>query len=147
MKYLGFDLGTKTLGIAISDEQGILARTYQTLTFSSEDYLQLLPKIKEIIEKEKISGIVLGLPKNMNNSLGFAAERSLEFKQILEKNITIPIYLQDERLSTREAENYMIQGNISRKKRKKKIDSLAANIILQTFLDRKGENNGRKNDI
>ena len=92
------------------------------------------------MEKEPIEKIVLGYPKNMNGSIGPRALETEEFKKKLEEKFKIEIELQDERLSTKEAEGYMIKADISRKKRKKKIDSLAANIILQTYLDkRKGE--------
>lgn len=139
MKYLGLDLGTKTLGTALSDQKGVLAFFNETLFFKNEDYHSLLPKLKEIIEEEKIDKIVLGLPKNMNNTLGEAAERCLNFKKILEEEFHKEVIMQDERLSTKEASTYMIEADCSRKMRKKKIDGLAATIILQTYLDRKGE--------
>ena len=140
MRYLGLDLGTRTLGLSISDKTGTIASVYDTLRFTDGDYDSLLVPLKEIVEKEEVSGIVLGLPKNMNNSLGFRAEETIEFKEKLEKYLNMEVILQDERLSTVEANNYMLQADISRKKRKAKKDSLAANIILQTYLDRrKGE--------
>ncbi|MCM1370791.1 MAG: Holliday junction resolvase RuvX [Clostridium sp.] len=145
MRYLGFDLGTRTLGISISDLTGVVASTYETLRFSDSNYQEIIPKILDIIKKENIRCIVLGLPKNMNNTYGDATDRVLEFKKILEQNTDIEIVLQDERLSTKEASYYMILADVSRKKRKKKIDALAANIILQTYLDKiKGENYGNK---
>ena len=95
-------------------------------------------KISEkLVAELEIEGIVLGFPKNMNNTIGPKGELSLEFKEKLEKKVTIPVYLQDERLSTREATNLLIQNDTSRKKRKKVIDSMAATIILQSFLDKK----------
>ena len=136
MKYLGLDLGTRTLGLSISDQLGIIARTYETIRFEENDYLSTIPRLKEIIIEEKIDILVLGLPKNMNNTAGYRCEETLEYKKILEENITNKIELQDERLSTKEAHNIMIEGNMSRKKRKQKVDSLAANIILQTYLDK-----------
>ena len=93
---------------------------------------ELSQKLTEQIEK-----IVLGLPKNMNNTIGESAERCLNFKKQIEETLNIEVIMQDERLTTVEATNYMIEANMSRKKRKKKIDSIAANIILQTYLDRK----------
>jgi len=137
MRILGFDLGTKTLGISISDETETIATVYKTLRFEENDYDSLMTEIKDIIVKEKVSKIVLGLPKNMNNTIGDRALTTLEFKKKLEENMNVEVIMQDERLTTVEATNYMINADISRKKRHKKIDSLAANIILQTYLDKK----------
>jgi len=137
MRILGFDLGTRTLGISISDETCTISTVYGTLRFEDGDYDSIIPKIKEIVDKENISTIVLGLPKNMNNSYGDRALTTLEFKNKLEENMNVEVIMQDERLTTVEATNYMLETDISRKKRKKKIDSLAANIILQTYLDRR----------
>lgn len=136
MRYLGLDLGTKTLGLAISDKTGLIANPYKVLRYTSVELL--IKELIEIIETEKIGELVLGLPKNMDGSLGFAADRSFNFKKELEKNINIPIHLVDERLSTKQAENILIEADMSRKKRKKVIDGLAASIILDTFLSKKG---------
>lgn len=144
MRFLGLDLGTRTLGISISDKMGIVALTYKTIRFEDSNYASLIPELIEIITKEQIECVVLGLPKNMNNTYGEATQRTMEFKTLLEKNITTKIVLQDERLTTVQADNYMIEAGMSRKKRKKKIDSLAANIILQTYLDSiRGGNYGK----
>ena len=137
MRILGFDLGTRTLGISISDETETISSVYDTLRFEESNYDSIIPKIKEIVNKENVSKIVLGLPKNMNNSLGDRALTTLEFKDKLEKNMDVEVIMQDERLTTVEATNYMLKTDISRKKRKKKIDTLSANIILQTYLDKK----------
>lgn len=136
MKYLGLDLGTRTLGIAISDLTHTIASTYKTIRYEENDYDCLLNQLQEIINNESIEKIVLGLPKNMNNTIGESAERCLNFKDLMEQKLNIEVIMQDERLTTVEATNYMIEANMSRKKRKQKIDSLAANIILQTYLDR-----------
>ncbi|MBQ9181431.1 MAG: Holliday junction resolvase RuvX [Bacilli bacterium] len=135
-RYIGLDLGTRTLGISISDITSTIANTYATIHFADSNYDELLPQIEKIIEEEKITKIVLGLPKNMNNSIGFRGEETLMFKEKLEQYLNMEVIMQDERLSTVEATNYMIEADISRKKRKKKIDSVAANIILQTYLDK-----------
>lgn len=135
MKYLGLDLGTKTLGLAISDPLGIIATSYKILRHD-EDYDSLLPMLKEEIEKNHIEALVLGFPKNMNNSVGERGEIALAFKEKLEE-FQLPVYMQDERLTTRQAESLLISNDTSRKKRKKVIDSLAATIILQSYLDRK----------
>ena len=136
MRYLGFDLGTRTLGISISDATCTIASTYKTLRFNEKDYDAIIPEIKKIIDEFKVSKIILGLPKNMNNSLGDRSMETLSFKDKLEKNFDVEVIMQDERLTTVEATNYMLKADISRKKRKEKIDSLAANIILQTYLDK-----------
>ena len=137
MRYLGLDLGTKTLGIAKSDSLGLIASSYKLLKFENEDYESLINPLKEIIDELKVDKLVLGLPKNMDNSLGFAAERSLNFKKLIEDNINIEVILQDERLSSVEANNLMIMGDTSRKNRKEKVDALAATIILQRYLDQR----------
>lgn len=136
MRYLGLDLGTKTLGLAISDPNGLISSPYKLIRYS--DVEDAIKEVLEIIEKENINTLVLGLPKNMNGSLGFAAERSLTFKELLEIKTNIPIELVDERLSTVEAENLLISDGISRKKRKEVIDSLSACIILDTYLRKVG---------
>lgn len=136
MRYLGLDLGTKTLGISLSDITKTIASVYTTLRFEENDYDSILKPLKEIVDKEQVSKIILGLPKNMNNSLGFRAEETIEFKEKLEKYLDMEVVLQDERLSTIEANYYMLEADLKRKKRKQKKDSLAANIILQTYLDK-----------
>ena len=123
MKYLGLDLGTRTLGLSISDLTHTIASTYKTIRYEENDYDYLLQELKKIIEQEKIERLVLGLPKNMNNTIGESAERCLNFKKLLEDNLNIQVEMQDERLTTVEAHNYMIEANMSRKKRKQKIDS------------------------
>ncbi|MBR4830648.1 MAG: Holliday junction resolvase RuvX [Bacilli bacterium] len=137
MRYLGLDLGTKTLGIAKSDSLGLIASSYKLIKFENEDYESLINPLKEIIDELKVDKLVLGLPKNMDNSLGFASERSLNFKKLIEDNINIEVILQDERLSSVEANNLMIMGDTSRKNRKEKVDALAATIILQRYLDQR----------
>ena len=105
---------------------------------------------KKIIIEERVDIIVLGYPKNMNNTIGPRALVTMEFMEKLKNELHIEVVMQDERLSTVEATNYMIEADVSRKKRKKKIDSLAANIILQTYLDKEKErwiDYGRKDDI
>lgn len=137
MRYLGLDLGTKTLGLAITDKLGIISSPYKVLRYS--DINVLVEELLGIIKEEEIDELVLGLPKNMNNSIGFAGERSLEFKELLSKKCDLPIHLVDERLSTMEAEKFLISSDTSREKRKKVIDAYAASIILDTFLkSRKG---------
>ena len=134
MRYLGLDLGTKTLGLAISN--GMIATSLKTIHFN--DLKEAIDKLEKVIKKKKIDLLVLGLPKNMNNTIGPRAEATIEFKEMLEK-LNYQVVLQDERLSTVSAHNYMIEADLSRKKRKEKVDSLAATIILQAYLDKKGK--------
>ena len=136
MRYLGLDLGTRTLGISISDITGTIATAYKTIHFKEDDYDSLIPELKEIINEYNIGKIILGFPKNMNNTVGDRGLTTLAFKEKLEENLNLEVIMQDERLSTVEATHYMVEADLSRKKRKKKIDSLAANIILQTYLDK-----------
>lgn len=135
MRYLGLDLGTKTLGIALSDKTNTIASPYKTIRFKT--YEELLESIKKIVLEKEIGVFVLGYPKNMNNSKGFAVTRTEEFKSLLETSFDLPIILIDERLSTVEAENILLFTDTKRKKRKKVIDSYAAAIILDTYLKRK----------
>ncbi len=141
MRYLGLDLGTKTLGVAITDKTGTISRVLTTIRFNKEDYETAIKKVVKIINEYQVSKIALGLPKNMDNSCGFASERSLNFKEMLEKEIDIPIILIDERLSTTEAENILLNADLSREKRKKVIDGVAAQIILDTFIRREENKN------
>ena len=138
MRYLGLDLGTKTLGLAISDRTGVIASFYDSIRYDNEE--QLIEKIKDIVEKENIDKIVLGLPKNMNGSLGFRAQDTISFKKKKKKKITQEIILQDERLTTKVATDVLIQADMSRKKRKEVIDGISAIVILQGYLDRKEHN-------
>lgn len=142
MRYLGLDLGTKTLGVAITDKTGTLANFLKVIRFKSNDYETAINELLDIINNyQDIQKIALGLPKNMNNTEGFASERSKNFKKMLESKIDIPVYLVDERLSTTEAENILINADMSRLKRKKVIDGVAATIILETFLTMEGNKN------
>ncbi len=138
MRCLGLDLGTKTLGLAISDKSNTIASPYKVLRWDGEDYEILFRDLDSIIEENNITDLVLGLPKNMNNSLGFAAERSLRFKEALESRYQMEVTLIDERLSTVEATNYLLDADMSRKKRKQVVDGIAASIILDTYLKMKG---------
>ena len=136
MRYLGLDLGSRTLGIAVSDKTGLIATSYKTIRHN-EEYDKLVNIVNDLVDELEIDTIVLGFPKNMNNTIRFKGELSLSFKKMLENKIKIPIYLEDERLTTVTANNVLISGNVSRKKRKKVVDSLAATIILQSYLDRR----------
>ena len=139
MTALGLDLGTKTLGVAIS-KTGIIANPYKLLRYNNEEYDNLAKEVADIVEKENVTEIALGLPKNMNNTSGFATKRSEDFKTILEKYVNIPINFVDERLSTVEATNILLANDMSRKKRKNIIDVTAAMIILDTYLKKRNNN-------
>lgn len=132
MKCLGMDLGTKTLGLATSDKLGIIASPYKTIRYDDIDLL--VDEVAKIIESLHIEKLVLGYPKNMNNSLGFAVERTNNFKKKLEYKTNMQVELIDERLSTVEAENILISSDMRRENRKKVIDAVAASVILDTYL-------------
>lgn len=135
-KSLGLDLGSKTCGVALSDGLGMYAHPLVTL-YHDDDYRNLLPELAEIIKKEKIGDIALGYPKMMNNDIGERAQISLDFKALLESEFNISVTLIDERLTSVFATKQLIQQDVSRKKRKKIVDQLAAVHILQTYLDQK----------
>ena len=145
MKYLGLDLGSKTLGLALSDLTKTIASSYTTIFFKNEEYNSLIPILKDIVKKENIDKLILGYPINMNNTIGDRAKKILNFKEILEQN-KFKVILQDERLSSKEANKYLIEGNMRRNKRKKTVDKLAATIILQTYLNKeRNDRNGTSN--
>ena len=130
MRCLGFDLGSKTLGVSVSD-------TTKKRVFEEDNYESLLIPVSELIKEYDANKIILGLPKNMNNTYGKRAEISIAFKEMLEKEFNIEVILEDERLTTVISNNILISADVSRKKRKKKVDALAAQVILQNYLDRK----------
>ena len=134
MRYLGLDLGSRTLGLSISDPNGIIATSLGIIRHN-EEYDKLVFEVKNIVEDRKIDEIVLGLPKNMNNTIGPKGELSYKFKDALESQLGIKVNLVDERLTTKQATDLLISNDTSRKKRKKVIDSMAATIILQSYLD------------
>lgn len=134
---MGLDLGTRTLGISLSDSTQTIASSYATIHFPDSDYEVLLPKIKKLVQEQGVEYIVLGFPKNMNNTVGERGKTTIAFQQKLKQYLNIEVILQDERLSTVEATHYLLEADLSRKKRKQKVDYVAANIILQTYLDKK----------
>lgn len=142
MRYLGLDLGSKTLGMAISDITGIIATNLGTLYFKDENYSELLPRIKEVVVVNEVNKIILGLPKNMDNSLGVRANITVEFKNMLEDYLGIEVIMQDERLTSVISNKVLISADVSRKKRKKKVDGLAAVLILQSYLDSNNRKEG-----
>ena len=136
MKYIGLDLGSRTLGVAISDELGILARKYDTLRFYEDDYDKAISYTIDICNKENVKTVVLGLPRHMNGDKGIRADISIEFKNTIESLSDIKVILEDERLTTVIVDRAMIEGNLSRKKRHEKKDEMAAVVILQDYLDK-----------
>ena len=136
---LGLVLGSRTCGLGMIDLTNFIASPFKTLKWDGENYDLLFVELDTIIKDYGITDLVLGLPKNMNNTLGFASERSLKFKEALENRYQLKVTLIDERLSTVEAENYLISADMSRKKRKKVIDGVAASLILDTYLKMKGD--------
>lgn len=139
MRYLGLDLGSKTLGVAISDTSLVIASVLTTLRFQDEDYDLLLPPLREILFSNKIEKIILGYPLNMDGTVGLRATITLAFKKKLEEEFGLEVILEDERLTSVISNQILLEADLSRKKRKKKVDGLAAQIILQSYLDRKGE--------
>lgn len=135
MKIIGLDLGSKTLGVAISDSSNTIATKLTTITFANNDFSYAIKELFAILKSEEIDKFVLGLPKNMDGSLGFQAQSSISFKAMLEETFKKDVVLWDERLTSKMAESVMIQANLSRKKRKTKVDFVAATIILQSYLD------------
>lgn len=137
MKYLGLDLGSRTLGLAISDALGMFARAYDTLRFEDDDYDYAINETINICKKEGINEIVLGNPKHMNGDEGIRSQISYDFKKKIEGKSDIKVHLLDERLTTVRVDKAMIMGNMSRQKRHQKKDEMAAVVILQDFLDSK----------
>ena len=134
MRYIGLDLGTKTLGISLSN--GVIATNYKTIRHN-EDYDYLIDEVKKIVQEEKVDKIILGFPKNMNNTIGERAKITLSFKEKLAKETNLEVILEDERLTSCVANQVLIQADTSRKKRKERVDGVASVIILQSYLDRK----------
>ncbi|MEK6634798.1 MAG: Holliday junction resolvase RuvX [Planctomycetota bacterium] len=132
MRILGIDYGEKRIGMAVSDPLGITAQGLPTIERTNiQDDLQ---KILNVVREKEVREIVVGLPKNMNNSLGEKAQAVLNFVALLKKDINIPINVIDERLSTVRANRAMLEGDLSRKKRKDRVDMIAAQLILQDYL-------------
>lgn len=135
MTYLGLDLGSKTCGIAISDRTGLIATSLEVIRYN--DYDELINKLNNIVISRNVDAFVLGNPKNLDGSLSKRSEITLEFRDILLEKFNMEVIMQDERLSTVEAERMLISNNTKRKNRKKVIDKIAATIILQSYLDRR----------
>lgn len=138
MKILGLDLGSRTVGIAISDALGIIASGVETYRFEPEQYDLALKHVVEVIKERKVQKVVLGYPKHMNGDIGEKAKLCEEFKRMIEEATNLEVVLVDERWTTKLAESRLLEADVSRKKRKKVIDKMAAVVILQNYLDSKG---------
>ena len=145
MRVMGLDYGSKTIGVAISDPLGLTAQGIEIIRREEENKLRKsLRRIEELIEEYQVEEIVLGFPKNMNNTVGERAEKSLEFKEMLEKRTGLPVIMWDERLTTVAADKTMMEAGIRRENRKDYVDMIAATLILQGYLDRR--NNEKKKE-
>lgn len=133
MRIMGLDLGDKTIGVAVSDSLGWTAQALETI--KRKDIEADTERIRELIREWGVGKIVVGLPKNMNSTIGPQGEKAIEFAKALEEATGLEVVLWDERLSTVAAERMLIEGQVGRKKRKRVIDKVAASIILQGYLD------------
>ena len=137
---MGLDVGSKTVGVAVSDLLGWTAQGVEIIPIDEEAGVFGLDRVQELVAEHEVVGFVLGLPKNMNNTLGPRAEAAQAYGQMLATKFNLPIDFQDERLTTVEAERMLVeQADATRKKRKQVIDKLAASLILQNYLDAKGK--------
>lgn len=135
---MGLDYGSKTIGVAISDALNITAQGIETLQINEAIKDFKVKRLKELVKEYNIGKIIIGLPKNMDNSVGFRGEATISFVEILKNKIkSVDIEFQDERLTTMAAERVLLEANVSRKKRKDVVDKMAAVLILQTYLDMK----------
>ena len=136
-RIMGLDVGDKTIGVAVSDLLGMTAQGVETIDINEQIKDFKIKRLKELVNEYNVGKIVVGLPKNMDNSIGFRGEATLYFVEVLKKKIkSVEVILQDERLTTMGAERVLLEANVSRKKRKNVIDKMAAVLILQTYLDK-----------
>ena len=133
MRALGIDHGTKRIGIAVSDELGIIAQPLEFIP--AEPFADFLKRLKEIIREKQVEQLVLGMPRNMDGSYGPAALKVQEFAAVLRDSVAVPLALWDERLTSAQANRLLIQANVRRDQRKEKVDKTAAAILLQSYLD------------
>lgn len=144
MRVMGLDFGSRTVGVAVSDGLLLTAQGVEIIRRTSENKLrQTLARIEALIQEYEVGTIVLGFPKNMNNTIGDRAEKSLAFKEMLERRTGLPVVMWDERLTTVEANRTLIEGKVRRENRGKYVDKLAAVYILQGYLDCERMKNGK----
>ncbi|UOY94107.1 Holliday junction resolvase RuvX [Ectobacillus sp. JY-23] len=137
MRILGLDVGTKTVGVALSDEMGWTAQGIETIKINEERNQFGFNRIEELVKQYNVDKIVVGLPKNMNGTIGPRGEACQKFAEDLRALFGLEVIMWDERLSTMAAERFLISADVSRKKRKQVIDKMAAVVILQGYLDSK----------
>lgn len=137
MRIMGLDVGSKTVGVAVSDALGWTAQGVETVKIDEENGEFGIERIRELVQQYGVEEFVVGFPKNMNNTIGPRGEASKAYAKLLEDNFSMPVALWDERLTTMAAERLLIEADVRRKNRKKVIDKMAAVMILQGFLDRK----------
>lgn len=137
MKSMGLDVGSKTVGVAVSDAFGWTAQGIETIKIDEENEEFGIERIRELVKQYEINEFVVGFPKNMNNTVGPRGEASQKYAKLLEDEFGFPVTLWDERLTTMAAERILIEADVRRKNRKKVIDKMAASMILQGYLDRK----------
>lgn len=135
MRILGLDVGAKTVGVAISDELGWTAQGITTIAIDEEAGDFGMDELEKIIKQYEVEKIVVGLPKNMNGTIGPRGEASMRFADMLRERFLLPVVMWDERLSTMAAERVLLEADLSRRKRKKVVDKMAAVMILQGYLD------------
>ena len=139
MRIMGLDVGSRTVGIAVSDPMGWTAQGVEIIRINEDKEEFGFDRLKELVDQYEVEKFVVGLPKNMNNSIGPRAEASMSYGKKIEELYDIPVVYQDERLTTVQAERMLVeQANTSRAKRKKVIDTVAAVMILQNYLDASG---------
>lgn len=144
MRIMGLDFGSKTVGVSVSDPLGLTAQGVEIIRRTSENKLrQTLARIETLIQEYEVGKIVLGFPKNMNNTIGDRAEKSLAFKEMLERRTGLPVVMWDERLTTVEANRTLMESGVRRENRREYVDKLAAVYILQGYLDCEGIKNGK----
>ena len=137
MRKMGLDVGTRTVGVAISDALGWTAQGIETIKIHEENEEFGMERLAELIREYTVTEVVIGYPKNMNNSIGPRAQASERFAQLVRDTFGLPVVLWDERLTTMAADRMLIDADVSRKKRKQVIDKMAAVMILQGYLDSK----------
>ena len=148
MRIIGLDYGTKTVGVAVSDSLGITAQAVETITRKEENKLrQTLARIEALIDEYNVEEIVVGLPKNMNNTIGERAEACRDFADKFERRTGLPVIMWDERLTTVSADNVLKECGVRRENRKAVVDKIAAVFILQGYLDYKSNSGNIQNDI
>ncbi|WP_077299346.1 Holliday junction resolvase RuvX [Virgibacillus pantothenticus] len=137
MKIMGLDVGSKTIGVAVSDALGWTAQGITTIKWNENDLTSADEALTKIITEHEVGKAIVGLPKNMNGTIGERGEASITFAKHIEKKFNIPTVLWDERLTTMAAERVLLEADVSRKKRKQVVDKMAAVMILQGYLDQK----------